>query len=263
MLLAIDCGNTNTVISLFEGLDKVASWRMATDAKQTADDNAVWLDHHMRRDGIDAGGIDGAVISSVVPACLPALVGFAERLAGAAPLVIDSADASHGVEIRIDRPGEAGADRVANTAAAAEYGLPALVIDFGTATTFDIIDADGAYAGGVIAPGVALSVEALHGATAQLPLVDPASWSAAMPVMGRNTLDAMNAGLFYGYVGLVEGIVARLEAELGGGMTVIATGGLAGGFAPAIAAVDHHDPDLTLKGMVRIHRRWSGEAGDG
>ena len=262
MLLVVDCGNTNTVFCLFEEAAKVACWRMATDPRQTADDLAVWLDHHMQNAGIEASAVDGAVIGSVVPACLPALEQLAERHLGTAPLVVDGGDCGHGVEVRIDQPDQAGADRIANAAGAAAYRLPAIVVDFGTATTFDVVDADGAYAGGVIAPGVNLSIEALHRAAARLPLVDPGSWGPEMPVVGRNTVDAMNSGLFHGYASLVEGLLARLEAEFGGDMTVIATGGLAAVFAPAIAAVDHHDPDLTLKGMVRIHERWKG-GGDG
>ena len=262
MLLVADCGNTNTVFAVFDGSGKVGAWRMATDGKQTADDHAVWLDHHMQRAGVDPGGITGAVIGSVVPDSLPALRTLAEKHLGVTPLVIDGGDPAHGVAVGIDRPEEAGADRLANTAGAAEYPLPAVVIDFGTATTFDLVDAGGAYAGGVIAPGVNLSVEALHRAAARLPLVDPAAWGQGMPVMGRNTVDAMNSGLFHGYASMVEGLVGKLEAEAGAGMTVIATGGLAEVFAAAVPAIDHHDPDLTLKGMVRIHRNWSG-ADDG
>ena len=258
MLLVIDCGNTNTVICVFDGLDKVASWRMATDSKQTGDDQAVWLDHHMQSDGIDPARLAGAVIASVVPACLPALRQLVERHLGIKPLVISGGDSSHGVAVKIDQPEQAGADRIANAAAAAEYPLPAMVIDFGTATTFDLIDAEGAYIGGVIAPGVNLSLDALHAAAAQLPLIDPGSWDGSMPVMGKNTVDAMNSGLFYGYVSLIEGLAGRLEAEIGDNMTVIATGGLSEVFATAIAAVDHHVPDLTLRGMVLIHQRWSG-----
>ena len=257
MLLVIDCGNTNTVISVFDGLEKLAMWRMATDSKQTADDHAVWLDHHMKRASIPGDAITGAVIGSVVPACLPAFKRLISKHYGFEPLIIDGKDPAHGVAVRIDRPEQAGADRIANSAGAAEYPLPAMVIDFGTATTFDLIDADGAYIGGTIAPGVNLSVDALYEAAARLPLIDPASWNTEMPVIGQNTVDAMNAGLFYGYISLVEGMIDKLVAATGTPMTVIATGGLSALFTSAIRGVDHHAPDLTLRGMVLIHQYWS------
>ncbi|MGC6484240.1 MAG: type III pantothenate kinase [Candidatus Puniceispirillales bacterium] len=253
MLLVIDCGNTNTVIGIFEGEQKVASWRMKTDPKKTADDHAVWLDHHMKGAEISRAMVRGAVIASVVPACVTPYRKLVEDHFGVDHFIIDGNDPSHGVPILIDRPEQAGADRIANAAGAAAYDLPAIVIDFGTATTFDLVDENGAYIGGVIAPGVNLSIDALYQAAARLPLIDPSSWSTAMPVHGKSTIDAMNAGLFYGYVSLVDGMIEKITASIGRDMTVIATGGLATIFSEAIKGVDHHDPDLTLKGMVAIY----------
>ena len=267
MLLVIDCGNTNTVISIFEDFEKVvakkvaakevatkkvATWRMATDTKQTADDHAVWLDLHLKKAGLSEVVLSGAVIGSVVPACLPALKDLATKHLGVEAFVIDSKSTDHGVAIHIDAPEQAGADRIANTAGVAAYQLPAMVIDFGTATTFDMIDADGAYIGGAIAPGVNLSIAALYDAAAQLPLIDPEKWDSNIPIIGRNTIDAMNSGLFYGYVSLVEGMITKLKHATD--MTVIATGGLGALFSSIIDMIDYYDPDLTLKGMVSIYK---------
>jgi len=253
MLLAIDCGNTNTVFGIYDGLNKCQQWRMTTQSSQTSDDMAVWLSHHMQRAGLAVESIDGVVISSVVPALLPAFRQLARDHLHVDAFVISPDSPDHGVKVRIPNPAQAGADRIANTAGARSYGTPAMVIDFGTATTFDLIDADGAYIGGAIAPGVNLSINALYQAAARLPLIDPSSWAPDMPVLGNNTIDAMNSGLFFGYVSLVEGMINRLKAAFGAEMTVIATGGLANIFSVSIKGVDHHDPDLTLNGMVAIY----------
>ena len=253
MLLAIDCGNTNTVMGLFDGLNKRAEWRMATDSKRTAEDHAVWFHHHRARGGLLDTPLTGCVISTVVPACLRGYRELAEQHLGLDTFVIDAKRGDHGVAIRIDDAAQAGADRIANTKGAARHNLPALVIDFGTATTFDMVDRDGAYIGGAIAPGVNLSVDALYGAAAQLPLIDTAAWSADTPIIGKTTVDAMNSGLYYGYISLVEGMISRLQSHYGTPLSVIATGGLAGIFSRAVGAITHHDPDLTLKGMVMIY----------
>lgn len=252
MLLAIDCGNTNTVVALFEGKAKTAEWRMATDPKRTADDHIVWLSHHLGTINIDRAVITDVVISTVVPACLRAYEGLANAL-GAKSFVIDAGKGDHGVAITIPEPKQAGADRIANTMAAQDYPLPAMVIDFGTATTFDIVDGDGAYIGGAIAPGVNLSINALHQAAARLPLIDSDNWGDNTPILGSSTVDAMNSGLYYGYISLVEGMITRLKAAYGQDMTVIATGGLANLFSTQIDGVDHHDPDLTIRGMAMIY----------
>jgi len=253
MLLVIDCGNTNTVFGIYNDGGKLQHWRMTTIPGQTADDMAVWLSHHMQRAGLGLEQIDGVVISSVVPQLLPSFRLLAAEHLGREAFVITADNTDHGIDIKIPNPAQAGADRIANTAGARSYGLPAMVIDFGTATTFDLIDADGAYIGGAIAPGVNLSINALYQAAARLPLIDPSSWTPDMPVLGNNTIDAMNSGLYHGYVSLVEGMITRLKAAFGAEMTVIATGGLANIFSISIAGVDHHDPDLTLNGMVAIY----------
>lgn len=256
MILTIDCGNTNTVFALFDGAGFPSVWRMATDSRRTADDLAVWLSQLMQHPQLCNAGIEGVVISCVVPDCLRSLCQLAEKHFGCTPVVIESGNPDLGIEIRIDRPSQAGADRLANTAAAAAYyTVPALVVDFGTATTFDVIDADGAYCGGAIAPGVNLSIEALYRAAARLPLIDTTSWHPAMPVIGGDTVDAMNAGLYFGYISLVEGMVRRIAGSMQQQMTVIATGGLAVVFAPALDCVDVVDTDLTLKGMIAVYNK--------
>lgn len=253
MLLTIDCGNTNTVIGLFKDGEKLIQWRMATDANRTAEDHAYWLYHHMGKAGFGDAAISGVVISTVVPSCLRAYQGLAKDHLKADCFVIDPSKDDHGVDIRISEPKQAGADRIANTAGASVYPLPAMVIDFGTATTFDLVDADGAYIGGAIAPGVNLSINALAEAAARLPMIETEQWSQDLSVLGTTTVDAMNSGLYYGYISLVEGMIKRLQAAYGQKMTVIATGGLSQLFSQAIDGVDHHDPDLTINGMAIIY----------
>lgn len=250
MLLAIDCGNTNTVVVLFEGMDKRADWRMATEPNRTADDHVVWLSHHLKEAGLDEKAITDIVISTVVPSCLRGFESLADYYK-AGCFVIDAGRDDHGVELRIPDSKQAGGDRIANAKAAASYDLPAMVIDFGTATTFDLVAEDGAYIGGAIAPGVNLSVNALHQAAARLPLIDVGAWDSEMPIIGTTTIEAMNSGLYYGYISLVEGMIRRLKKTQE--MTVITTGGLAPIFSSQIEGVDHHDPDLTMKGMAMIY----------
>jgi type III pantothenate kinase len=253
MLLAIDCGNTNTVMTLFEGLDKQAEWRMATDVNRTADDHVVWLVQHFKATGFDEDVVADVVISTVVPSCLRSFEGLAKYF-GAAYFVIDPGRDDHGVTTRIPDAKQAGADRIANTKGAALYKLPAMVIDFGTATTFDLVDGDGAYIGGAIAPGVNLSMTALHQAAARLPLIDSGGWGEDTPVLGMTTVEAMNSGLYHGYISLVEGMILRLKQVCGQEMTVIVTGGMAHIFSTVIRGVDYHDPNLTMKGMAMIYQ---------
>ena len=253
MLLTIDCGNTNTVIGLYKDGEKLVQWRMATDANRTAEDHAYWLHHHMGKAGFGDTAISGVVISTVVPSCLRAYQGLVKEHLKADCFVIDPSKDDHGVAIRIPEPKQAGADRIANTAGTSIYPLPAMVIDFGTATTFDLVDADGAYIGGAIAPGVNLSIHALAEAAARLPMIETDQWSQDLKVLGTSTVDAMNSGLYYGYISLVEGMIKRLQATYGQKMTVIATGGLSQLFSEAIDGVDHHDPDLTINGMAIIY----------
>ena len=257
MLLVIDCGNTNTVVSIFENsakVDALVVWRMATDPEKTADDHAAWLSYHMKRGGFSSENIKAVVLGSVVPMGVKVFKQLAEKHLGVEAFVIDSSVASDEVIIRIDDPKQAGSDRIANAVAAREYGLPGLVIDFGTATTFDLVDKDGAYIGGAIAPGVNLSIEALERAAARLPLIDPDTWHIDMPIIGANTVDAMNSGLFHGYLNLTRGMIESLEQAAGSKLTVITTGGLGALFTKAMPKGVIYDPELTLKGMVRIYQ---------
>ena len=253
MLLAIDCGNTNTVFAVYDGPAQRGAWRLATNAQRTADEYAVWLGQFMALAGLAPSAIDAAVIATVVPAAKFALKTVCRKHFRAEPLIVGEPGVALGIAVAVDRPEQVGADRVVNAVAAqVHYPGDAIVIDFGTATTFDVVGADGSYLGGAIAPGVNLSVDALYRASAQLPRVAverPAS------VIGKATVPAMQSGVFWGYVALIEGMVARIRAEHGRPMRVIATGGLAPLFAGATSAIEIVDPDLTLRGLVEIHRR--------
>jgi type III pantothenate kinase len=253
MLLAIDAGNTNTVFAVYDGDDRLGAWRGATDNRRTADEYAVWLTQLMALEGLDRSQIDGAIISSVVPEGLFNLVSLCRRYFKTDPLVVGEAAVKVGIEARIDRPEEVGADRLVNAVAAhAKYGAPLIVVDFGTATTFDYVDAEGNFAGGLIAPGINLSLEALYMAAAKLPRV---GIKRTARVVATNTVAAMQAGVFWGYVGMIEGIVSRIRQEKGATLPVVATGGLAPMFAEATDVIAHTDPDLTLWGLVLINRR--------
>ena len=257
MLLAIDAGNTNTVFAVFEGSECKGSWRAATEARRTSDEYAVWLDQVMRRDGLDTKDIDQAIIASVVPSANFNLSRLCTERFSSRPLIIGEDGVYLGIEILLDRPDEVGADRLVNAVAAFDaVGGPLIVVDFGTATTFDVVDGDGNYRGGAIAPGINLSLEALHQAAAKWPKVDivrPAH------VIGKTTVTAMQAGIFWGYVGLIEGLVGRMRAEMmGGGIgaprSVVATGGLATLFSQATTVIDRIDDDLTLRGLAIINQ---------
>lgn len=280
MLLAIDAGNTNIVFGLRLNADadddrmRFISWRMATNVHATQDDYASWLAFHLSQKGAANkhgwrfADIDGVIVSSVVPQLLPPLSQFITQHISAPLYTLTPTDTSHGVRIKIDKPHQAGCDRIANAAAASRYALPAIVIDFGTATTFDYIDSDGAYAGGVIAPGVNLSVAALYKAAAQLPMLDSDAWKLDMPVIGTTTRTAMNSGLFYGYISLIEGILQRMTKSIakntpGKNIAVIATGGLGALFAKAIPAIECYDVDLTLNGLGIIYDRQKAKSQQG
>ncbi|HEX7388802.1 MAG TPA: type III pantothenate kinase [Acidiphilium sp.] len=246
MLLAIDAGNTNIVFAVHDGERWLGTWRIATDAQRTSDEYGVWLGFLLNRAGILTTGIDRAVIGTVVPAALYHLRRFCRDWIGVEPLIA-RAELDWGFEIRVDHPDEVGADRLLNALAAhRNYGGPLIVIDFGTATTFDIVDRDGAYAGGVIAPGINLSVEALHRAAARLPRIGIGRPKA---VIGTSTIPAMRSGIYWGYVGLVEGLVTRIRAEFGQKMKTVATGGLAPLIAEGSREIERTDPDLTLEGL--------------
>ena len=252
MLLAIDCGNTNVVFAVFAGETTRGSWRISTDGQRTADEYAVWLTNLLAMERLTRADIDGAIIATVVPEALFDLQTLVRRYFGCEPLVVGDERVRLGITAAIDRPEEAGADRLVNALAASQrYCPPLIVIDFGTATTFDVVDRDGNYAGGAIAPGINLSLEALHMAAAKLPRV---ALKRPRQVIGKSTVPAMQSGVFWGYVGLIEGLVARIRTEFGAPMPVVATGGLAPLFGAATDAIDHLDPDLTLRGLALIYR---------
>jgi type III pantothenate kinase len=253
MLLAINANNTNTVFSVWEGDRLKGAWRAATDGRRTADEYVVWLDHMLALEGLMRQQLTGTIIASVVPEANFNLVTLCRRYCGSQPFIIGEPGVEIGARALVDRPEEVGADRLVNTVAAHDrYEAPLVVVDFGTATTFDVVDGDGNYCGGVIAPGINLSLAALHMAAAKLPSV---RIRRIEQVIGKNTVACMQSGVFWGYVGLVEGLVARIKREFGSPMAVIATGGLAPVFEGATTVIEKTDPDLTLWGLRLIYRR--------
>lgn len=251
MLVAIDAGNTNVVFAIFEGETLRARWRASSDAKRTADEYAVWLTQLMALQGLRPSDITGAVIANVVPAAAYNLSTLCSEFFKVMPMVIGDPAVDIGIDVRMDHRENVGADRLVNALAAhCAYGGPLIVIDFGTATTFDIVGPDGAYEGGVIAPSAQHSVEALYRAAAQLPRV---KIERPEHVIGKDTVPAMKSGIYWGYVGLIEGLTARIRAEYGRPLRVIATGGLATLYAEAAPVIEVVDPDLTLRGLRLIH----------
>jgi type III pantothenate kinase len=251
MLLAINSNNTNTSFAVWDGAVLQGSWRTATEGKRTADEYVVWLDHLLALDGLSRAQIEGAAIASVVPETNFNLVTFCRKYCRANPLVVGDPGIILGTRALVDRPEEVGADRLVNTVAAHDrYRGPLIVVDFGTATTLDVVDGDGNYRGGVIAPGINLSLTALHMAAAKLPSV---RISRTERVIGTDTVSCMQSGIYWGYIGLVEGLVGRIKNEFGAAMQVIGTGGLAPLFAGATEAIDRADPDLTLWGLRLIY----------
>lgn len=252
MLLAINCGNTNVVFAVFDGPNQRGVWRTATEPRRTADEYLVWLKELMALDGIRPLDIDGAIIAIVVPDALFALTTLCRRYFACEPLVIGEDGCRLGIEAKVDHPAEVGADRLVNSVAAhSRYRGPLIVVDFGTATTFDVVDENGNYCGGVIAPGIQLSLQALYLGTARLPTV---AVKRPEKVIGTNTVACMQSGVFWGYVGLVEGTIQRIRAEYGKPMKVVATGGLASLFNDATTAIEQAEPDLTLRGLAEIYR---------
>ena len=254
MLLAIEQGNTNTLFAVHDGKAWIAQWRAATESTRTADEYAVWLHQLLAMTGLSMAAIDGCIISSVVPQSVFNLRNLARRYLKTEPMVIGE-NVDLGVPVRIDKPSEAGADRLVNAVGAhVAYPGDLLVIDSGTATTFDVVAADGGFEGGVIAPGVNLSMIALHEAAAKLPRI-AIQRPEGDRAIGRGTVQAMQSGVFWGYIGLIEGLITRIKAEWGQPMTVIGTGGVASLFEGATDKIDRFDPDLTLRGLLEIHRR--------
>ena len=253
MLLVIDAGNTNIVFAVHDGHTVRAEWRAVTENARTADEYAVMLLPLLQLQGIGFSDVDSAIIATVVPAALFDLKMLCRRYFKCEPMVVGDPDLDLGINVLTDRPSAVGADRLVNAIAAhAAHKGPLIVVDFGTATTFDIVAANGDYEGGVIAPGANLSAEALHKAAAMLPRVAIVRTQA---VIGKDTEPAMQSGLFWGYIGLIEGLVKRIKEEYGSPMTVIATGGLSTLFFKQTPAIDFIDPDLTIRGLVLIHAR--------
>jgi type III pantothenate kinase len=250
MLLAADVGNTETVFAVHDGAAWRGSWRTATRGGRTADDLGPWLHQVLAHAGLDPAAITGAAVASVVPAATPVIRETATRYLGVSPLIVTAQAATGAVTIRLPRPEELGPDRLANAVAGhAGYGGPLVVVDLGTAVTFDVVGAGGAYEGGVIAPGIEAGLRAL-GATAALPRIEPRRPES---VLGRDTVSAMESGVFWGYGALIDGLVDRLAATLPRAPAVVATGGLAPTIAPASARIQHVDPMLTLDGVRHIH----------
>ena len=253
MLLAIDSGNTNIVFALFDGDERKGVWRTSIDRRRTADELAVWLGQLMSMHGLGADEVDAVVMANVVPAVDFTLRTFCRQYLSCDPLVIGDPGVELGIEALVDHPAEVGADRLANTVGAhTHYGGPFVVIDFGTTTNFDVGDADGNYRGGAIAPGIGFSLEALHTAAAQLPRIGV---KRPEKVIGTSTVACMQSGIYWGYAGLIDGLLTRILAEFGSDMTVVATGGLAPLFDEAIDGIQHVDADITLRGLVEICRR--------
>ncbi|MEL6857048.1 MAG: type III pantothenate kinase [Pseudomonadota bacterium] len=253
MLLVIDVGNTNTVFALHSGSDWVSSWRSATDATRTADDYAVWLGTLMKMEGLELSHIDGCIISSVVPQAKFNFRNLSRRYFDAEPMFVGEPEIKLGVPIRIRRPEQVGADRlVAAIGAHQLYTGSKLVIDSGTATTFDVVGPDGGFEGGIISPGINLSMRALHDAAAQLPRI---AIQRPPQVIGQDTVSAMQAGVFWGYVDLIDGLVRRVKDEYGAPLKVIATGGVASLFEGASETIDHFDQGLMEVGLLEVYRR--------
>ncbi|MBT4934769.1 MAG: type III pantothenate kinase [Rhodospirillaceae bacterium] len=253
MLLAIDSGNTNTVFAVFDEHGTVlGEWRASSTPERTADEHGIWLIQLLALSGIDRASIENAIIATVVPSTLFALKTLCRTYFNADPLVVGEDGVKLGIDVLLDQPQEVGADRLVNAISAHQrYGGPLIIVDFGTATTFDVVDADGNYAGGVIAPGINLSQEALHLAAAKLPRV-----AICKPdrVIGKGTVEAMQSGIYWGYLSMIEGVAQRIEKEFGSTMKVIATGGLAPLFAQSTDRIECADAELTLRGLYAIHQ---------
>jgi type III pantothenate kinase len=257
MLLAVDQGNTNTLFAVHDGATWLAQWRTSTEASRTADEYAVWLSQLLSLAGLSLKDLDGCVISSVVPQSLFNLRNLSRRYLGVEPMVVgDNVDL--GLEVRITKPSEAGADRLVDAIGAhMTYPGDLIVIDSGTATVFDVVAADGGLEGCAIAPGINLSMQALHEAAANLPRI---AIQKPAHVIGRDTVESMQAGVYWGYVAMIEGLVRKIKTEWGKPMTVIGTGGVASLFEGATPAIDKFDHDLTIRGLLEIHRRNIGRA---
>jgi len=252
MLLTIDVGNTNTVLGVFEGASLLAHWRLTTRREQTADEYGILVRNLFATSGFDPARVDAVALASVVPPLTPVLVELARQYLGQEALVVGPG-VDTGMPILYEPPGDVGADRIVNGVAAfAAYGGPVIVVDFGTATTFDVITRRGEYRGGVICPGIGISADALFQRAARLPRVDVRNPGR---VVGRSTVESMQSGLYFGYGAMCEGLIARIRAELGEPARVVATGGLAETLAAEIPSIEAVDPVLTLTGLRLIWER--------
>jgi type III pantothenate kinase len=253
MLLAIDVGNTNSKFAVFDGDELVSQFRLRTEAKRTADEYAAWLTQLMHLQGFDPESITGAILASVVPQVNPNIRRLCESYFKTKLLIVGEPDCELGIKVLIDRPQDAGPDRLVGVIAGYKrHGGPLITVDFGSATTFDLADKDGNFVGGVLAPGVELTIESFYLMTARLPRIrveKPAH------VIGKATVPAMQSGIFWGYVGLIESLIKRIRAEYGEPMKVIATGGLANVFKDEIGLFDFIEPDLMSFGLLEIWRR--------
>ncbi len=253
MLLAVDVGNTTTVIGVFDGQDLAQHWRISTDANRTADELAVLFGGFLTFANLSfSRNVHGVVISSVVPILTERLREMTEKYFHFGPILVEPGTRT-GIPIRIDNPLEVGADRLVNALAAyAEYGGPGIVVDFGTSTNFDVVSAKGEFLGGAIAPGVQTSMDALSARGARLPTIELAAPRSAI---GRSTVEAMQSGVVYGFAGQVDRIVTEIAAVLPAAPVVVATGGLASAVVRECRTIDHHDPWLTLKGLRLVWER--------
>jgi len=256
MLLAVDAGNTNVVFALVDSGEIKARWRIATDPRRTADQYAVWLHQLLELEGFPKDSVTAVIIGTVVPRALHNLEVLASKYFKVEPLIAGQGKAEWPIVLDVDEPHNVGADRALNAIAAHDkYNGDLVVIDFGTATTFDVVDGSGAYKGGIIAPGINLSLDALVNAAAKLPRIAIEAPDGNMSVIGRTTESQMLAGIYWGYVAMMEGLVARLKAEIARPVRVIATGGLAILFDKHTDLFDAVEPDLTIRGLNMLYRR--------
>jgi type III pantothenate kinase len=253
MILAVDVGNTNLVFALVDTGEIKARWRIATDPRRTADQYSVWLHQLLELEGYSREDIEGVIIGTVVPRALHNLEVLSEKYFHKTPLIAGQGAATWPLQLDVDEPQNVGADRALNAVAAhAKYPVDLLVIDFGTATTFDVVGATGAYSGGIIAPGINLSLDALVSAAAKLPRIAIEA-PAGNSVIGRTTQDQMLIGIYWGYIAMIEGLTERIKRELDRPAKVIATGGLATLFDKHTNVFDAIEPDLTIQGLSLLY----------
>jgi len=254
MLLAVDAGNTNLVFALVDGGEIKARWRIATDPRRTADQYSVWLHQLLELEGYSKADVDAVIIATVVPRALHNLEVLSTKYFGVEPLIAGQGKAEWPLRLDVDEPQNVGADRALNAIAAhTKHPGELIIIDFGTATTFDVVDGTGAYKGGIIAPGINLSLDALVSAAAKLPRIAIEAPRDNLSVIGRTTQDQMLVGIYWGYVAMLEGLVDRMKRELDQPVTVLATGGLATLFDKHTQLFDAIEPDLTIQGLGLLY----------